>query len=115
MASHEAYLTISLFTKRKTRQDKRGNSTTRSYINGLVNISSIMAVRIAIATGMRRGEILGLMWKDIAFGEIRELSVKRAYTLTLRTSMAGGTRSGSKLDSQRCDSMSCAIRKPRSF
>lgn len=72
------------FNEKEDRQDKRGNSTTRSYINGLVNISSIMAVRIAIATGMRRGEILGLMWKDITFGDVCELSVKRAYTPALK-------------------------------
>lgn len=72
------------FNQKEDRQDKRGNSTTCSYINGLVNISSIMAVRIAIATGMRRGEILGLMWKDISFGDVCELSVKRAYTPALK-------------------------------
>lgn len=70
--------------QKEERQDKRGNSTNRSYINGLVNISSIMAVRIAIATGMRRGEVLGLMWKDISFGDVCELKVRRAYTPALK-------------------------------
>ena len=72
------------FNQKEERQDKRGNSTNRSYINGLVNISSIMAVRIAIATGMRRGEVLGLMWKDITFGDVSELKVRRAYTPALK-------------------------------
>lgn len=72
------------FNQKEERQDKRGNSTTRTYINGLVNISSIMAVRIAIATGMRRGEVLGLMWKDISFGDVCELKVRRAYTPALK-------------------------------
>lgn len=72
------------FNQKEKRQDKRGNSTNRSYINGLVNISSIMAVRIAIATGMRRGEVLGLMWKDIDFGDVCELHVRRTYTPTLK-------------------------------
>lgn len=72
------------FNQKEERQDKRDNSTKRSYINGLVNISSIMAVRIAIATGMRRGEVLGLMWKDISFGDVCELKVRRAYTPTLK-------------------------------
>ena len=72
------------FNQKEERQDKRGNSTNRSYINGLVNISSIMAVRIAIATGMRRGEVLGLMWKDISFGDVCELKVRRAYTPALK-------------------------------
>ena len=72
------------FNQKEDRQDRRGNSTTRSYINGLVNISSIMAVRTAIATGMRRGEILGLMWKDIAFGDVGEINVRRAYTPALK-------------------------------
>ena len=68
------------FNEKEDRQDKRGNSTNRSYINGLVSISGIMAIRIAIATGMRRGEVLGLMWKDISFGDVCQLEVKRAYT-----------------------------------
>lgn len=72
------------FNQKEERQDKRGNSTNRSYINGLVNISSIMAVRIAIATGMRRGEVLGLMWKDIGFGDVCELHVRRTYTPALK-------------------------------
>lgn len=72
------------FNQKEERQDKRGNSTNRSYVNGLVNISSIMAVRIAIATGMRRGEVLGLMWKDIDFGDICELHVRRTYTPALK-------------------------------
>ena len=72
------------FNQKEDRQDKRGNSTKRTYINGLVNISSIMAVRIAIATGMRRGEVLGLMWKDVSFGDVCELKVRRAYTPALK-------------------------------
>lgn len=72
------------FNQKEERHDKRGNSTNRSYIIGLVNISSIMAVRIAIATGMRRGEVLGLMWKDIHFGDVCELHVRRAYTPALK-------------------------------
>lgn len=72
------------FNQKEERQDKRGNSTKRTYINGLVNISSTMAVRIAIATGMRRGEVLGLMWKDITFGDVCELKVRRAYTPALK-------------------------------
>ena len=72
------------FNQKEERQDKRGNSTNRSYVNGLVNISSIMTVRIAIATGMRRGEVLGLMWKDIDFGDVCEFHVRRTYTPALK-------------------------------
>ena len=49
-----------------------------------MNISSIIAVRIAIATGMHQGEILGLMWKDITFGDVCEINVRRAYTPALK-------------------------------
>lgn len=72
------------FSEKEERQDKRGNTQTRTYINGLVKLSSIMAVRIAFATGMRRGEILGLMWKDISFGDVCEISIKRSYTPALK-------------------------------
>lgn len=72
------------FNQKEDRQDKRDNSITRSYINGFVNISSITAVRIAIAAGMRRGEILGLMWKDITFGDVCELNVRRACAPALK-------------------------------
>jgi integrase len=44
----------------KYRADK---CSRRTY--GIDDISRCMAVRIGVATGMRRGEILGLSWKDI--------------------------------------------------
>lgn len=72
------------FNEKERRQDRRGNSSNRAYINGLVKVSSIMAVRIALATGMRRGEVLGLMWKDVIFGDVCEIEVKRAYTPALK-------------------------------
>ena len=34
--------------------------------------------------GMRRGEVLGLMWKDIDFGDVCELHVRRTYTPALK-------------------------------
>ena len=53
-------------------------------MQGLSNMSGIMAVRIGLATGMRRGEVLGLMWKDVEFGEVCEIHVRRSYTPALK-------------------------------
>lgn len=44
------------------RQQARGDESERSYVRGMCNISNVMAARIGLATGMRRGEVLALMW-----------------------------------------------------
>lgn len=45
------------------RQQRRGDTSERSYLRGMSQISRVMAVRIAMATGLRRGEVVGLTWK----------------------------------------------------
>lgn len=55
------------------RQERRGDTSERSYLRGLSSIGNVMAARIGLATGMRRGEVLGLTWGHISFarGTIR--------------------------------------------
>lgn len=50
---------------KESRQTEWGNLFGRSSLRGLNVISYVMAVRIALATGMRRGEIFGLSWGSV--------------------------------------------------
>lgn len=49
--------------QKEIRQLLRGKDESRDFIRGIVVVSYILAVRIAIATGMRRGEVFALTWK----------------------------------------------------
>ena len=69
-AEYEAYASRDAIEE---RQEKRGDTSERSYLRGLSSIGNVMAARIGLATGMRRGEVLGLTWGHISFarGTIR--------------------------------------------
>lgn len=67
-----------LFEKEQ-RQHQRGNDEDRSCIQGLVILSYIVAVRIALATGMRRGEVFGLTWEALDLSQ-DTLSVFQSLT-----------------------------------
>lgn len=56
------------FEQKEMRQADWGNMFTRSSIKGLANISCMVAVRLLLSTGMRRGEALALMWGKVDFG-----------------------------------------------
>ncbi|WP_080797899.1 tyrosine-type recombinase/integrase [Arabiibacter massiliensis] len=49
-------------SEKEARQTERGNLFGRDYLRGLNIISNILAVRIGLATGARRGEVFGLCW-----------------------------------------------------
>ena len=61
------------FEAKEQRQAQWGNAFTRSRLFGLSHISGLMAVRIMLATGCRRGESLGLTWEHVDFerGQIK--------------------------------------------
>lgn len=64
----------------KEKRNRARNATNeRDFIRGIVIASYLVAARIALATGMRRGEIFGLTWN--AFNEERNtLNVYQALT-----------------------------------
>lgn len=42
------------------RQEERGDESERAYLRGMSKIGNVMVARIGLATGMRRGEVVGL-------------------------------------------------------
>lgn len=75
-AENDAY--AAMLAKEK-RQFERGNGFGRTYLRGLNVVSNALAVRIGLATGMRRGEVFGLLWDCVDFGK-GSISVKRSLT-----------------------------------
>lgn len=62
------------------RQDKRGDVTRHSYLRGLSVVGNMIAVRIAMVTGMRRGEVLGLTWGNV---NLEDGFIRVAETVTV--------------------------------
>ncbi len=58
-AEAEAYKEME---EKEERQTRRGNLFGRESLRGLDSVGNILAVRIGLVTGMRRGEVLGLLW-----------------------------------------------------
>lgn len=75
-AETSAYETMQ---EKERRQFDRGNGFGRSYLRGLNHVSNALAVRIGLATGMRRGEVFGLSWGCVDL-ERGVLSVRRSLT-----------------------------------
>lgn len=55
------------FSAKEQRQAEWGNTFTRSALHGLANLSCLLAVRVMLATGCRRGESLALTWECVDF------------------------------------------------
>jgi len=70
------------FEMKEHRQGKAGNTFGRSYVRGLVQISQITAIRIMLATGMRRGEVCGLTWGAVDF-ENSQIYVHQSLTASV--------------------------------
>ena len=67
------------FFEKEARQLDNGNFFGRSQIYGLATVSYLMAVRLMLASGMRRGECLGLEWGCVNFNK-RSLTVEKSYS-----------------------------------
>lgn len=63
---------------KERRQAKYGNTFRRSEVRGLCTLSYILAVRLMLACGCRRGEALGLVWGNV---NLEEGTIRIAQTL----------------------------------
>ncbi|MEA5020770.1 MAG: site-specific integrase [Gordonibacter sp.] len=65
--------------EKESRQTARGNLFGRSCLRGLSNMGNTLAVRIGLATGMRRGEVFGLCWGSV---DLHQSCIGVCQTLT---------------------------------
>ncbi len=76
-AEQEAYTELA---EKESRQLERGNAFGRTYLYGIAQVSCLLAVRLALATGMRRGEVFGLSWNNV---DLSQPSIKVRQSLTV--------------------------------
>lgn len=69
--------------EKERRQSEWGVSEDRSYMLGVRDVCYVLAVRIAIASGMRMGEVLALTWGAVDFGR-GQLTVRLAIGVDMR-------------------------------
>ena len=68
---------MSELEQKEQRQLAWGNTFTRTSIKGLANISCMIGIRLLLATGARRGEVLAITWDRVDF-ESGALTIDRA-------------------------------------
>ncbi|MBP3883579.1 MAG: site-specific integrase [Olsenella sp.] len=77
----EAYAAFREKEQRQRGYDRfKGSDDDRASLRGLVEISNILAVRLMLATGMRRGEVLGLAWSAVNFAT-KQIKVVQALAI----------------------------------
>ena len=67
------------FEQKELRQLGHGNAFGRTALRGLSLLSGLMAVRLMLATGCRRGEALALAWGAVDF-EASQLTIRQSLT-----------------------------------
>ena len=83
------------FDAKEQRQSEWGRTFAHSSLRGLSRISGIIAVRLLLATGCRRGEILGLSWSAVDF-ETSQIHIRQSLNQQCEikeTKTAAGIRS----------------------
>ncbi|MBR2522564.1 MAG: site-specific integrase, partial [Coriobacteriales bacterium] len=68
------------FRAKEHRMHKRGWDEARKSVEGISQLTSIMAVRIALNTGARRGEVLGLSWDCVDLGARPSIAINKTLT-----------------------------------
>ena len=66
------------FLEKEARMARIGKTKGRASVRGLHTLGNIIAVRIGLATGMRRGEVMGLTWEHVSL---------EGYAITVRQSL----------------------------
>ena len=82
------------FNEKEARQFARGNGFSRECVQDLAGLSAAMAVRIGLATGARRGEVLAVRWS--ALDAVRG-TVRIDQALQWRTGAPGKTKTQNSL------------------
>ncbi|MDM8289308.1 site-specific integrase [Slackia piriformis] len=90
-AEDEAYES---FVDKEKRQDKWNAADNRTRVFGLSEVSYAIGVRIALATGMRRGEVFGLTWEcvDLASCSVHVVQSLTAFGDTKKPKTKAGVR-----------------------
>lgn len=78
-AEVEAYAQIDEKEARRAYREEHGIAKKRNAFRGLHHIGNITAVRIGLATGMRRGEVFALSWENVDL-ERRTIRVCQSIT-----------------------------------
>ena len=71
------------YAEKESRQFEHGNTFGRSCLRGTSELSCIVAIRIELATGMRRSEVLGLTWSAVDFSK-KQITVRQKLVTTER-------------------------------
>ena len=77
----QAYMDLA---EKDSRQIEWGKAFGRGSMRGLIEICSVIAVRIGLATGMRRGEVFGLCWGGV---DLNQRCIHVRQTLTVRNEL----------------------------
>lgn len=92
-AEAEAY---ARFRDKEARQAGWGNTFGRSCLRGLSELSCLIAIRIELATGLRRSEALALTWSAVDFDN-EQITVCQKLIVGRRRGLEGGEESAIKI------------------
>lgn len=71
---------IADFEGKEARMEKLGKQADRLFVKGVSTLSAIVAVRLALNTGARRGEILALDWSCVHFDTVPWIDITKSLS-----------------------------------